>query len=96
MVFNDELCGDRRPEAQRKWSCAIQFFIRECANCICRFMAVPAQEFERRGFRYLSLLVSVLGIQLGDDIPCDVPNGLPAGDRSRDINLDRVHAGNMV
>ncbi len=59
-------------------------------------MTVTTQEFERAGLRFLSMLLGMLGIQLRDRIPRDVRNGLPAGDGSGDINLDRVHAGNMV
>ena len=96
MVLNDKLRGDRCAEAERKGSCAIQFFIRERAYGMGRLATVPTQEFERGGLRFLSMLVGVLGIQLGDRIPRDVRNGLPTGDCSCDLNLDRVHAGNMV
>jgi hypothetical protein len=96
VVLNDELRSDRRAETQRKGSCAIQFFIRELAYCGGRLMTVPTQKFERGCLRYRSMLVGMLGIQLGDHIPRDFHNGLAAGDCSRDINFDRVHAGNMV
>ena len=59
-------------------------------------MTVPTQELECGGLSYLSMLAGMFGIQLCDGIPRDVRNGLPARDCSCDINLDRVHAGNMV
>jgi hypothetical protein len=52
VVLDGELRGDRRAEAQREWGGAIQFVIREGPHCSSRFAAVPAQEFERCGFRY--------------------------------------------
>jgi hypothetical protein len=96
VVLNHELRGDRRAEAQRKGSCSIQLFIRELAHGIGRLTTVPPQEFERACFCFRSVLVRMLGIQLGDGVPRDVRNSFSSRDCSRDINLDGVHAGNMV
>ena len=57
---------------------------------------VPAQELERRGFRYPRLVLGMLGINFGDNPPRDVRNSLAAGDGSRGINLNRVHVGHVV
>lgn len=76
MVFNDELCGNWRAEAQREGCRAIQFVIRERPDRGSRFTTVPTQEFECGGLRYVCLLVGMLGIQLGDNLPSDIRNGL--------------------
>ena len=91
MVLNDELRGDRRAEAQREGRCAVQLVIRERAYCDGRLTTVSAQEFERRGLRYPRLVVGMPGIQLGDNLPGDVCNGLAAGDCSREINLSALN-----
>jgi hypothetical protein len=52
MVLNDELRGDRRSEAQREGSCAIQFFIRERAYRVGRLSTLPTQELDRGGLMF--------------------------------------------
>jgi hypothetical protein len=96
VVFNDELRGDRCAEAQGEGRRLVQLFIRERAYRGGRLTTVPTQEFECGGLRYPCLVVGMLRIQLGDNLPRDVRSGLAAGDCSREINLNRVDAGNMV
>src|SRR5262245_36497951 len=96
MVLNDELRGDRRAEAQRERRGPVQLVIRERAYRGGRLTTVPAQEFDRGGLRYPNLVMGVPGVQLGDNLPRDVHNGLAAGDCSREINLDRIDAGDVA
>src|SRR6266498_4577649 len=96
MVLNDELRGDRRTEAQREGSRPVQLVIRERAYRGGRLTTVTAQEFERGGLRYTRLVLGVLGVQFGDNLPRDVRNGLAAGDCSREINLNRIDAGDVA
>ncbi len=93
MVFNDELRGDRRAKAQREGRCPVQLVIRKLAYRSDRLATVPAQEFERCGLGYSRLVPGMLAIQLGDNLPGDVRNGLAAGDCSRETNLNRVDGG---
>ena len=96
VVLNDELRGDRCAIAQREGRRAIQLVIRKRAYRSGRFTTVPAQEFECDSFRDPRLFVGMLGIQVGDNVPGDVGNGLATGNCPREINLNRIDAGNMM
>src|SRR5215216_3743086 len=96
VVFNDELRCNRRAVAHREGRRSVQLLIRERANRGGRLAAVPAQEVERCLLCYLCLLLGMLGIQAGDNLPGDVSNSLTAGDCTRQLNLNGVDACNVV
>src|SRR5215469_17014106 len=96
MVLYNELSRHWRPKTQRERRRVIEFLIREGSHRSGRLTAVLPQEFERGRLRNLSIVLSMFGIQLCDDVPCDIRHGPATGDCSRDINLDWIHGGNMV
>ena len=96
MVLDNELCRHRRAKSQRERGRVVEFLIRESSNCRGSPAAVLPQEFERGRLRDLSTVLSMLRIQLRHDLPRDIRNGFATGDGSGDINLDWIHAGNMV
>ena len=96
MILNDELRGNRCAEAQGKGCRPVQFLIRKCAYRGGGLKAVPTQKFERGGLGYSRLVVGMLGIHLGDSTPSDIRDGLATGDCSREINLNRIDARNMM
>ena len=96
MILNNELSGHGGAETQREWCHLVEFFIREVSHSSGGFAAVLPQEFERGSLRHLSVVVSVLGIQLCDGLPRYVRNRPATSDCSGKVNLDRIHAGNMV
>jgi hypothetical protein len=96
VILNDELCCDRRTVAQRDRGRLIQLVITERSHRVCGLSAVLAQKFQRGGLCYPSMLLGMLGIQFGHRIPTDIGYGIAAGDCSRDLNLDRVHAGYVM
>src|SRR5574337_1280448 len=59
-------------------------------------MPAMPQQFERGRFGNLGIVLSMFGVQLRDGFPRDLRNTFAAGDYARDINLDRIHAGNVV
>src|SRR5947209_19158180 len=96
VILNDELRGDGRAETEREGCCLLQLVIRERAYSVGCLTAVPAQKFKRGCFRYFCLILCMFGIYLGDNLPCNVRNGLAAGDCSRSLNLNGVHAGDVM
>jgi hypothetical protein len=96
VILNYELSGDWRAEAQREWRRSIQLFIRERAYRGRGFTTIAAQEFKRRSFCCPSVFLGMLGIYARNNFPGDVRNCLATGDCSRDVNLNRVHEGNMM
>jgi hypothetical protein len=96
VVLQDELRGDRCPEAEREGRRSIQLIIAERADSFRRLATVLAQEIKCNDLRDFGVLTSVVGIQLGDDLPRDIGHRLPAGDRARKIDLDGVDEGDVV
>src|SRR6185369_14394279 len=74
----------------------VQLFIREDADGGGGLPTVPAQQFESTGLGDACVLLSMFGIDVGDKLPSNLWRSLAAGDGSRQIDLDWVHAGNMV
>src|SRR5262249_5417399 len=68
----------------------------ESAYSCGRLATVPAQEFNCGSPGYSRLIVGMPSIQLGDNIPRDMCNGLAPGDYSRKIDLNGIDAGNMM
>ncbi len=96
VVFDYELRSDRCAVAQREGCSLVQLVIGERAHCRRGLTAVLPQEFERGGFADACLLLGVLAIQLSDHVPCNFCDSLAAGDGSRDLNLDRIDAGDVM
>src|SRR5690348_8940250 len=69
VVFNNELGGDRRAEAQGEGCCAVQLVVRECANRVSRGATVSAQQFDRGRLGHICLIVGMFRVQLRDSIP---------------------------
>jgi len=93
MVFNNELRSDRRATAQRKSGGAVQFFIREFAHRFGRFSAVLMQELQRFGFCYCGLLLCMLCIELGNDLPIMSVTAFPLPtDRATSISMGYIVA----
>ena len=84
------------PKLSENGAARSKFLIREFAYSGSSLSAIPAQQFERRSLRDLRPLAGMPGIYLIDNLRGDVRNDLATGDSSRDIDLDWVHAGNMV
>ena len=59
-------------------------------------MTVPAQQFKRGCLGYTRVLASMVGIQLGYNLPRDVRNGPAVSDCSGQINFNWVNGGHMV
>src|SRR5215510_6371274 len=96
VVFNDELSRHRRAVTQRKRSRVVEFLICESSHCNGHGAAVLPQELERTRLRHLSVVPSMFGIQLCNDLPRDILNGPATCDCSRQVHLDWIHAGNMM
>src|SRR5215468_2099492 len=64
VIFDHELCGNRRAETQPKWPGLIQIFIAKSPNCLGGGTAVTPQEGKRLTLRYLGLLLGVLRVYL--------------------------------
>src|SRR5690242_10787959 len=96
MVLNNKLSRHRRAKTQRERGRGVEFLIGEGSHHRGCLAAVLPQEFERGRLRYLSVLQSMFGIQLCDGHPRDIRNGPATGDCSREVNLEWIHAGNMV
>ena len=96
MVLNNKLSRHWRAKTQRERRRVIEVLIREGSHRSRRLPAVLPQEFERGRLQNLNIVLRMFGIQLCDDLPRDIRNRPAAGDYSRDLNLDWIHAGNMV
>src|SRR6266576_833621 len=96
MVLNHELSRYRRAKTKRERGSVVEFLIREGSHRRRRLAAVLPQEFERGRLRHLSVVLSMFGIQLCNDLPRDIRNGPATGDCSREVNLDWIHSGHMV
>ena len=58
--------------------------------------AVALEQIHRRLFRHGVVLLGVPGIHLVDDIPRHARDRIPAGENLRQLDLDRVHARDVV
>ena len=96
MILDYELSRDRRAEAQRERSGAIQLFIRERAYCRGGIATIASQKFDGCGLGHAGIFPGVLLVQLRDRLPGDFRDGFAAGDGPREIDLDRVHKRDMV
>src|SRR4051794_12869497 len=96
VILNDELRRYRSAETKRERSGPIQLFVRKCAHRFRSVSAVYAQKFERLGFLNGRVLACVLRVQLGDGLPGDIGDWLAGCNCLRKLNLDGVHAGNMM
>ena len=96
MVLYNELGRHGCAETQREGRGLVELLIRENSHRSGSLAAVLPQELKRGRLRNLSIVLSMFGIHLCDDLPSDLGYGLATGHRSRDINLDWIHAGHVV
>src|SRR5260221_12285631 len=96
MILKHELAGERSIAIKRHWRGAIQFLIAKSTYLRGRRGTVGRQQGER-GFLcdgiILFRMVSVHGI---DGVPGNAGDWLAASEHTCQVDLDRVHAGNMM
>ena len=74
----------------------VQFLVRKCANRFCRCMAIAAQQLKSGGLRNAAIVLRVFGVDLCDNGPCHIRNGVATGNGACDIDLDGIHGADMV
>lgn len=96
VILDDELSSYRCAKAQRKWRGAIQFIVSKGTYRGGCLTAVSAQQFESGGLGHFRMFAGVVCIELGDRLPGNIHDRLTGSDGSRYIDLDGIHAGDVV
>ena len=96
VILEHELARERRVIAERHRGRAIEVFVPECPNGRCRSRAVETEQIQRCRLRDGVVLHGVPCVHLVDSAPGHARHRLSCGDRLRDLNLQRVHAGDVV
>ena len=96
VILEDELTGDRRVGIERGRSGQCQLLVAQRADRGGCGGAVGAQRFDRGLFRDRGVIDRVFGVQCMDVVHRQTGERLAAGDRLRDVDLDRVDEGDVM
>ena len=96
VVLEHELAGERRIGVERHGGGPIELLVAESPDRSRGCRAVAPKQIERRVSRNGVVLSCVPGIHLVDDVPGHSRHWFAFGKRLRQLNLQRVHGGDVM
>ena len=96
MILKYELAGERSIAIERHGRGAIQIFIAKSTYCRGRRSTVVCQQGERGFLRNAVILFRVVAVHRVDGVPGHAGDWLAGSQQLREVDLDRVHAGNVI
>src|SRR5437764_7779534 len=96
VILDHELRGHWSAKTKGKGSGAIELFVRKCAHCFRSLAAVCPEELEGLKLVDGHVLACMLRVQVGDRLPRNVSDWLAGRDSLSKLDLNGVHARNMM
>ena len=96
VILQHELAGEWSIGVQRYRRGSIQLLVAECPYGCCRHSAVVVEQIERLLPGYSLVRLGMPRIDLVDLIPRHARHGLPGGELLGQLNLQRVHRGDVM
>ena len=96
VVLEEELAGQRGVGVQRHGRGGVELRITERPDGRRGRRAVAPEQIDRRLAGHRLVVASVSGIDVVHDIPGDADDRLPGGERLRQLDFQRVHAGHVM
>jgi hypothetical protein len=96
MILEEELASERSIATQRYWRSAIQLFITQGAYRRSRSGAIACQQGKRGFFCDGIVLLRVVAVYGVNAIPGYACDWLASSEQLRELDLDRVHGGNVI
>src|SRR6187431_1071301 len=96
VILQKELARQRRVGIERDRSRPIELFVAERTNRSGGCRTVETQQVERRVLRDRGVRLGVRGIDVVDDVPGHTGDRQSTGEYLRQLNLQRVHGGDVV